>query len=364
MEEVKFRANGRNQSILYKIDGGKWKSTGKKTFGEARDWYYHQKPKDELTLRKFAENFFTDESEGSFRQLQKLTGRYPHESWWHLHNIRLNAYILPKFGDTPLYKINTKAIQWWYVEMQGIHRPLGTDAKKKILDCLSVIMDYAVYCELITVNPCKAVIKNKETHEGREPFTQEELAAMFPENDIELFAVWGNLMWATYYMIMRDTGWRPSEIAALTAEGYIEEQNGIYTTKSVDSFEKKIQNSVKTSEHGYRYRIGILTERTGKLLKRLIAQKGDGLLFTTEDGGLILNSYSRKVFKERMKAIGINTTNRPPYALRTTFMTNVAKKMDREQVEELMGHRQWRSCYDKRSAEDILKKVLRKSSGQ
>lgn len=364
MENTKFRANGVGKAILYLNEEGKWKSTGKKTFGEAREWYYHQKPQDELTFKVFTKGFFTDESEGTFKYLQKMTGRHPYKEWWNSNNHRLNSYLLPFFGDTPMYQINTKMIQSWYLSFKGVYRDnLDPQTKKKILDCLSTIMDYAVYSGVIQSNPVKAVIRMKVSDTGRDPYTNEELARMFPENDVELLSIWGGLKWATYFMIMRDTGWRPGEIGALTSDGYIPELNGVYTTQSVNSYEKRIQDSIKTSEKGYKYRIGILSEQTGGLLRMLINQTEENeLLFTSYRGKLLKSDCARIMFKKRMDSLGIDTTGRPPYALRTTFMTNVAKKMTREQVEELMGHRQWRACYDKRTAEDVLEKIIKSQS--
>lgn len=359
MENIKFRANGIGKAILYLNEEGKWKSTGKKTFGEAREWYYKQKPLEEMTFRVFAEGFFTDESEGTYKYLQTITGRRTKNEWWSLNNNRLKTYLMPFFGDIPLYQINTKMIQSWYLSLKGVRNGhLDAQSKRKVLDTLSVIMGHAVYSGLIQVNPVKAVIRLKVEEKGREPFTNEELARMFPKSDDELIETWGNLMWATYFIIMRDTGWRPGEIAALTKESYIENLNGIYTTQSVDSFDKKVQNSIKTTKNGYKYRIGVLSEQARNLLRRLIHQRNEGLLFRSSKGEVITSFSTRKVFKERMEILGISTEGRPPYALRTTFMTNAAKKMKREQVEELMGHKEWHSCYDKRSAEDILQKII------
>lgn len=358
MEKVRFKGNGIGKAILYLADDGKWKSTGQKTFIEARQWYYETKPKEELTFKVFSDGIFTDESEGSFRFLQTETGRHTKNEWWFHNNGFLHRYLLPFFGDIPMYKITTKMIQSWYLTFKGkTTDKLAPESKRKVLDCLSVIMGYAVYCGLIPTNPVKSIIRIKITNEGREPYTKEELAVMFPEDDKELIEVWGSLMWAVYFLIMRDTGWRPSEISALTEDCYIQKLNGIYTTKSVNSFDKVIQDSIKTSGTGYKYRVGLLSERTGRLLQDLIAYRHGTLLFQSYAGKLITSSSARCIFKKRMEAIGIKTEERPPYALRTTYMTNIAKTMSREQVEELMGHKQWRACYDKRTAEDILAKI-------
>ena len=364
MAEIKFRANGVGKSVLYLNEEGKWKSTGKKTILEAREWYFTQKPKDELTFAKFATGFFTDESEGSYKYLQTMTGRHTRNEWWSCNKVNLKSYLIPFFGDIPLYKINTKMIQSWYLSFKGIQKErLEPQSKRKILDTLSIVMGHAVYSGLIDVNPCKAVIRmKKKRDEGRKPFTDEELARMFPENDDELISLWGSLMWATYFMILRDTGWRPGEISALTREGYYENLNGIFTTRSVNSFDKKVQESIKTSKKGYKYRVGILSERTGNLLKRHIHEKGDGLLFLSYKGEVLTTFSVRKKFREKMETLGISTEGRPPYALRTTFMTNVAKTMDREKVQQLMGHKEWRSCYDQRTAEDIIEGIIKSQS--
>ncbi len=364
MAEVRFRANGVGKSILYLNEEGKWKSTGQKTVLEAREWYYVQKPKDELTFKVFATGFFTDESEGSYKYLQTMTGRHTRNEWWSFNNNNLKTYLMPFYGDTPLYKINTKMIQSWYLALKGVTKDeIKSQTKRKILDTLSIIMGHAVYSGLIDVNPCKAVIRmKKDNGNGREPYTNDELARMFPESEEELIKVWGSLMWAVYFMIMRDTGWRPGEISALTEEGYYEELNGIYTTRSVNSFDKVVQNSIKTTKKGYKYRIGILTEQTGKLLKKLIAERNGGLLFLTSRGQIVTNYAVRAIFADRMSILGVDTKDRPPYALRTTFMTNAAKRMNREQVEILMGHKEWRSCYDKRTAEDVLEQIIKSQS--
>lgn len=357
MEQLRLKSNGKN-NVLYMGEDGKWKSTGKKTKEEAIQWFYEQKEKDEVTLKLFADNMFTDNSVGSYRYLQEQTGRHSHESWWYEQDKLLHRYLIPQFGKTPIYKMTTRQIQAWYLSFKGVSKKeLSAEAKKKIINCLSTVMQHAVYMGLIDKNPCKEVIRIKCNNKGRKVFSEEELEKMFPANDIDLINIWGNLMWATYFMIMADTGWRPGEIAALTKEGFFESYNGIYTTKSVNSFDKKIQDTIKTTEGGYTYRIGIVSDRTAKLIKRLIIQRGEGLLFTTFDNRILCSTLIRQKFREKMERIGIDVTGRPPYALRTTFMTRVANKYQREQVEELMGHKQWRACYDKRTPEDVIKKV-------
>ena len=59
--------------------------------------------------------------------------------------------------------------------------------------------------------------------------------------------------------------------------------------------------------------------------------------------------------KGSLDSIGIDSEGRPQYSLRTTFMTNISNTMSKDKVMLLMGHKQWRECYDKRTAEDLIK---------
>ena len=51
------------------------------------------------------------------------------------------------------------------------------------------------------------------------------------------------------------------------------------------------------------------------------------------------------------------TEGHSQYALRTTFMTNISNTMSDEKVMLLMGHKAWRSCYDQRNPEQVIKKL-------
>ena len=64
-----------------------------------------------------------------------------------------------------------------------------------------------------------------------------------------------------------------------------------------------------------------------------------------------------EIFKKMLSRLGIETEGRPQYALRTTFMTNISNTMSDEKVMLLMGHKAWRSCYDQRNPEQVIKKL-------
>ena len=357
MSNTRFR-HRKGRCIEYLDADGRWKSTGKETQDEAYSWYYSNRGEDCVTFRTFAEDIFTDDRQGSFKYIQRMANKHTHPEWWDSSDGILKRYLLPRFGKCYMKDMTPPMIQDWYLTFEGVSgKHLKAATKKKVIDCLSNIMDWAVFRGVIDKNPVDNVIKISEKNEGREPYTEEELAAMFPENRMRLMKIWLEPKWVVFFMIMADTGWRPGEVAGLKAGGYYKELHGVYTTQSVDSFSKKIQNSVKTSDTGYTYRVGLISDRTASLLEEYIEGMDPESLMFTVKGGVVTSYTARKHFMESLVRAGVEYNHRPPYCLRTTFQTNAAKTMSREQVEELMGHKQWRACYDKRTPEDIVRKV-------
>lgn len=358
MEKLILRQRA-GRCVEIQMPDGKWKSTGKKTKEEARAWYFAGGDYAGITFGEFAKDIFTREEVGSYKYMQMVTNRHTDPAWYKQCETHLRVYIMPRFKDELMVSITTPMIQDWYLSMQGVKRPLKPDSKRKILNALIQILDWAVFREVIKDNPARRVMKIKITNDGRNPYSDFELHKMFPASRKELLEVWGSPMWACFFLIMRDTGWRPGEIAGLQKIGIMPQYNGIFTTQSVNSFEKKIQKRIKTSDNGYKYKVGLVSEQTMNLLNEIsVGLNDDDLLFKAEQTGKIITSpTSCKHFRESCERIGIDTKGRPQYAMRTTFMTNAANILTKEQVEELMGHRQWRSCYDKRRPEDIVRKV-------
>ena len=111
---------------------------------------------------------------------------------------------------------------------------------------------------------------------GRLPFTEEEMDKLFPSDDDALISIWGNLKWACYFSVLKDSGWRPGEAAALSKNNFFPsshgtELNGIYTEETVSWTTHKIVKRIKTSDksNGAKSKQGFLTEQTARLLSRL-----------------------------------------------------------------------------------------------
>lgn len=355
----KFRQRS-GRCVEYLDKDGKWKSSGKRSKSEAMSWFYAGKDTKGQTLSEFADEMFTCKEPGSYYYLCQQTNTHTHQEWWDSNYGRYLVYIRPRFGNMPLEDIKPPAIQDWYIGLKGKNvKELAPATKKKIINCLSAIFEYAIFREIVDENPCRKIIKIKERNKGRKPYTEEELLMMFPEKMDKIHEVWGSLKWACFYLIMRDTGWRPGEIAGLELSGYYPEHKGIYTRQSIDSYSKEIQKSVKTSNCGYDYKVGLLSDFTCRALNIYIQNYRikEGLLFMSDKGTLITSYAARALFRRRMAMLGIDTKGRPPYAIRTTFMTTAANIFSEDKVMELMGHRQWRACYDQRTPENVIKRA-------
>ncbi|MDA3958575.1 hypothetical protein [Oceanispirochaeta sp.] len=65
---------------------------------------------------------------------------------------------------------------------------------------------------------------------------------LFPSDKEELLRIWQGLKWTVFFFIMRDTGFRPGEVAGLTRSAYYSSVGGIYTTGSIDTVTGKYKD--------------------------------------------------------------------------------------------------------------------------
>ena len=80
------------------------------------------------------------------------------------------------------------------------------------------------------------------------------------------------------------------------------------------------------------------------------------LIFKNSKGGPFRAETGRKHFLYSLARAGIEPCGRTPYSLRHTFDTEMLRKLDRDAVNDLMGHTSYRPEYDHRDGIDILKK--------
>ncbi|MGE4583911.1 MAG: tyrosine-type recombinase/integrase [Sphaerochaeta sp.] len=353
---------GRNIQVQFK-GSNSWFSTGYSDELNATLWARCQarerKSKD-ITLGEFSEGFYTRTDDRSYRARNERKNRRYNEYYYYTMDGRLRNYILPTFGNIYLRNITHIMIDEWFVSMKraASGKKMASNSKNKVLICLSYIMKEAVNVGLIEANPCDKVDKISEESNPRQPFTEEEMAIMFPEFDNTAIWVWGGLMWASYFLIMKSTGFRPGEIAGLTRDNYYPELKGLYTSQSVNSFTKNVVKRIKTTDKGLKAKIGLLSDQCCRILDKYIATipEDQEYLFMV-NGGFVSVFTSNKHFNSFATKAGIELQGRTQYCLRHTFQTMLAGEIEDKMIEELMGHTKYRHDYDHRKGKKRLEQL-------
>ncbi len=362
MNKTRFK-HAKNRKVQYLDENGLWKSTGCDSLAEAKLWYEKNIISKKILFNDIAMDMFTRDDAGSYKWLCRKTNEKKADSWWYYSEENLKRRILPYFGDMDIRDIDSYLIQDWYFNLKKMNsnEELADETKNKLLNLVSTIMKWAKLNRIIESNPVDDVIRIKAETKKRGRFSERELEIMFPEEINAAVEFWGSLKWAAFFYMMIDTGWRPGEVAGFDIRGFYPEINGVYTAQSVDSLTNEVKHSIKTSNNGYEYKVGLLTDFTTKLIKLHIQQEDikSGLVFTVNNEPIKINC-TRLHYKRCMIRHGFDIKNRPPYSLRTTFMTRMANVYDEDTVKELMGHKQWHTCYDARTPEEMLTKLVAK----
>ena len=362
-----FRFKNRNGIfyVIYRARPDKPISTGQRTEEEAIAWAYaHQqdKPKVNVKFHDFADDFFLPGKCPWTTRMEKK-GRDFGADYLPGHRSRFNCYIMPRFGPLLVSAITTKVIDEWLMDLKSVRNgePLSASTKDKVLIGLRIILKQAVYEGIIDNNPAERVEPFADKNPGREVFTVEELGKMFPEDLEELFRIWGDVQWATYFYIVATTGIRPGEGAALRWTDWVRSLHGAVIRHSIENSTGRLKG-LKTEKRGVDMKPAIFTERAEELLLMLEANTlntaPEELIFKI-NGKPIKSETALKHFKYSCDRARIDRGNRTTYNLRHSFNTHLLKHATLVQVQELMGHTTLVSSlnYNHPRGEDLLSKA-------
>lgn len=320
---------------------------------------------EEITLGKFASDFYKMDSKTGYARRKEQFGHKVKDTLLENKQKFLENYVLPTFKNMPLKAINVRVIEDWIFDLKPVRKSqkeLAPATKVKIAAVLEDIMNEAVRNELIDRNPFDYVETIKpETVNKKEAFSEEDMKKMFPDEVYSMICIWGDLQTALYYSILADTGFRPGEALGLSVDDYYPEFKGFYTTGSVDVLTGRYQATVKTSEKGYKYRMGYASERTVRLIGKLL--EDESVEFFFESGRSFMNyqtlSYRLKGVAEKLE---LSIQEPSPYYFRHTFMSNVTTKFTEDETKKLMGHTSYRKEYDHATPEARLAQLADKRS--
>ena len=314
------------------------------------------------TLREYAKDFFLKDGPNSIRESDRRYKKKHAPKNYEKHQASLENHILPAFGDFLITAITTKAIEAWLPDIRLKNGANAADnTKNKILDAFRIVMDSAKKDGYIADNPAREVHKITAENAEREALPPAQTAMLFPEDPDARIRIWHGLMWAVYFSIAYDTGWRHGEIAALRVSDIWVTQKGYYVAanRTFNHEAKQILDRVKTTGKGLEKRSGLLYDDTAALLLRYIDEmniSGDDLLFVgPRNRKPLWSETANKHFKMVMKEHGFYHEGIVQYCLRHSYETDRRGDMPDSILAVSMGHTRLRDDYDHRTEKDMIR---------
>ena len=343
---------GRNIQVCFCYEPTKWISTGTTDLNEAHRFALArlESPTDsiEIKIKDFVNKLINSNFE-KLRNIDKIHLKEKNGVFYSNLSSIAKRFINPIFGECIISKLTTKE-----AERRIANFETNNLTKNRIIDCLERIYKIAILENLATENIASKIEKYREVHEETPIFTKEEIKRIFTDDEATL--EFTNLRWALYFYILRDTGWRPSEVLSLKFEN-IRSDGGVETSSAVVN--NKIQNSIKTARKGFQYRIGIISYFARKLATELkLGANPTDFIFTFK-GKFINSQEANRELAKTCKRIGIELGGRTQYSLRHSFNTFAIDTLQDKTRLELMGHTKNRSEYDHRDGSSQLEKLTR-----
>lgn len=361
----------RNIQVVFKHLPGKLVSAGTRDISEAvrfaEDFLESNgmSNKKTPTLGEFAKDFFIRTDSLSIRAKQLAFGKTVGEKWYKDNQAYLDNFIIPTFGDYQINAITPLSIENWIVGIkQKSGKALSSDSKNKVLHALNLVLTEAIRLGYMTSNPLEISYKPKVVTENpRRALTLHEQRMLFPENKEQRKTVWKSTLWAAYFSIMYDTGFRPGEVAGLRVCDVYRTPGGmgVYTSHTISCFEEKAVERVKTSGKGMENRVGLLSDISEALVLELIKENDlkdeDWLFEITKRKDNTRFLYPRDAnphLKSVCKELGLDESI-TQYYIRHTYATYRRGRMDEATLALSMGHSNGvRSDYDHRTASILL----------
>lgn len=353
---------GRYIQVSFAYNPGKWVSTGTHDMQGAIVWALQHlgagRPNrytESLTLEAFATPFV----ENGFQPLKDRDtargNKCEPTKYAKLASV-VKRYIIPAHGHYILKHITANVIENWLISEKGLSNCL----RNCIITAYRALLNEAIKADIIEANPAERVPLFRHEAQEKECFTLADLDKLFPTDKNALETIWGGLMWATYFCIMKETGFRPGEVAGLSPSG-ITETGAVYTEQSINPNTHILQQSIKTTHKGQGYKIGFLSKRTLDLveeLKQTERVKNSGVLFSVPTKSFFITSARANAQLDKaFKISGVEKGRKTLYSFRHTFNTMIFDKIDEKTRLVLMGHTANVKTYDHRTITDRINNI-------
>ncbi|MFR0703054.1 tyrosine-type recombinase/integrase [Enterococcus sp.] len=208
-------------------------------------------------------------------------------------------HILPAFGNKPIQDIKPMDAQ---NQMNIWHKKLVRASM--VMNYAGLVFDYAIRMQLINMNPTKVIKKPVRKESVREDkdmnfYDKDELkkfmAALENNNNFRAFV---------YFRLLAFTGMRKGESLALKWSDIDLEKQTLYINKAVSRSATGLYIQTPKTPSSIR-RISI-DDKTVSILQEYKKESPDGLVFQSEDGGILSPAKPRKWYLTAMKNLPDN----------------------------------------------------------
>jgi integrase len=313
-----------------------------------------------MRIQDYAELFALD---GAWRIKRAEKRRvYTDKSMRTRHAVMQN-WIIPLWGGADPRRLTVKAVD---DAMTGIAskltgRPLAGTTRNRILSVLSELYQYLMSRGLARYNIVRDVTLCPQRPERpRSALSLAEMRALFPRDQEERLRIWRTRRYLCAFLILRDTGLRPGELAALRWRDWDPEIKFFPILAAVESGTRDRIKGTKTGAA----KPAIITDETAgeiEVLRKKVKPGPEEYLFANKHGVPYSTQRLSWNFHRAVERAGLKRPELTPYWLRHTFNTRMLETLDDETVGHLMGHNTeaMRRHYRHADAESLAREAAR-----
>lgn len=203
-------------------------------------------------------------------------------------------HILPAFGNKPIQDIKPMDAQ---NQMNNWHKKLVRASM--VMNYAGLVFDYAIRMQLINMNPTKVIKKPVRKESVRE----DKDMNFYDKDELKKFMAalenYNNFRAFVYFRLLAFTGMRKGESLALKWSDIDLEKQTLYINKAVSRSATGLYIQTPKTPSSIR-RISI-DDKTVSILQEYKKESPDGLVFQSEDGGILSPAKPRKWYLTAMK---------------------------------------------------------------
>lgn|GEM_PF-2338748 len=316
-----YRLKKRGKVWYYKLPHEtSFHTTEKKSNAKAAEWVERhklvRKGLNYMYLRDFADQYFTENCPWWNREnARRVDSRPIAISTRNDHRSRYTIHIRPRFGHVRIDEIHPLDIRNWLYDLD-----YASQTKKHIWRTMIIILDDLAAESLIYFDPRVAIKPPVVMSQTRAVPSGAEINLIFPPDMTRFKSLWGARGWRVGVMmaVCYSCGLRTQEARALDIRAIDWKTKGLKIICAISKDEKK--EAVK----GNSYRVVLTPERTVMMLRLIIGDRQQGLVFPDRSGKAITHSATWRTLRAVQQKIHLPPDRYfSPHSLRHAYNTRM-----------------------------------------